>query len=29
MSRVQWYRHALRRDNGDVLGRVLDFEVAE
>ena len=28
-SKVQWYGHALRRDNGDVLRRALDFEVAE
>ena len=27
-SRVRWYGHALRRDNGDVLRRALDFEVA-
>ena len=26
--RVRWYGHVLRRDNGDVLRRVLDFEVA-
>ena len=25
---VRWYGHALRRDNGDVLKRALDFEVA-
>ena len=24
-SRVQWYGHVLRRDNGDVLRRLLDF----
>ena len=28
VSGVQWYGHVLRRDNGDVLRRVLDFEVA-
>ena len=28
-SVVQWYGHILRRDNGDVLRRALDFEVAE
>ena len=28
MSRVRWYGHVLRRDNGDVLRRALDFEVA-
>ena len=28
-SGVRWYGHALRRDNGDVLRRALDFEVAE
>ena len=28
-SGVQWYRNVLRRDNGDVLRRVLDFEVVE
>ena len=28
-SGVRWYRHVLRRDNGDILRRVLDFEVAE
>ena len=27
-SGVQWYGHILRRDNGDVLRRALDFEVA-
>ena len=27
-SGVQWYGHVLRRDNGDVLRRALDFEVA-
>ena len=26
-SGVQWYGHVLRRDNGDTLRRVLDFEV--
>ena len=26
---MQWYEHVLRRNNGDVLRRVLDFEVAE
>ena len=26
-SGVQWYGHVLRRDNGDVLRRTLDFEV--
>ena len=25
---MRWYRHVLRRDYGDVLRRVLDFEVA-
>ena len=25
---VRWYGHVLRRDNGDVLRRALDFEVA-
>ena len=28
-SGVQWYGHVLRRDNGDVLRKALDFEVAE
>ena len=28
-SGVRWYEHVLRRDNGDVLRRALDFEVAE
>ena len=28
-SGVQWYGHVFRRDNGDVLRRALDFEVAE
>ena len=27
-SGLRWYRRVLRRDNGDVLRRVLDFEVA-
>ena len=27
-SGVRWYGHILRRDNGDVLRRALDFEVA-
>ena len=27
-SRVQWYGHVLRRNDGDVLRRALDFEVA-
>ena len=27
-SKVRWYGHVLRRDNGDVLSRALDFEVA-
>ena len=26
-SGVQWYRHVMRRNNGDVLSRALDFEV--
>ena len=26
---MQWYGHVLKRDNGDVLRRVLDFKVAE
>ena len=26
---VRWYEHVLRRDNGDILRRTLDFEVAE
>ena len=25
-SGVQWYEHALRGDNGDILKRALDFE---
>ena len=25
---VQWYGHVLRRNNGDVLRKALDFEVA-
>ena len=25
-SGVRWYGHVLRRDNGDALGRALDFE---
>ena len=29
MSEVRWYGHVLRRDNGDVLSRALDFIVAE
>ena len=28
-SGVRWYGHVLRKDNDDVLRRVLDFEVAE
>ena len=28
MSGVRWYEHLLKRDNGDVLRRALDFEVA-
>ena len=28
VSGVRWYGHVLRRDNGDVLRRELDFEVA-
>ena len=28
-SGVQWYGHVLIRDNGDVLRRALNFEVAE
>ena len=28
-SGVRCYEHVLRRDNGDVLKRALDFEVAE
>ena len=28
-SGVRQYRHVLRRDNGDGLGRALDFKVAE
>ena len=27
-SGVQWYGHVLRRDNGEVLRREMDFEVA-
>ena len=27
-SGVRWYGHVLRRDNDDILRRVLDFEVA-
>ena len=27
-SGVRWYGHVLRRDNGDVLRRTMDFEVA-
>ena len=27
-SGVRWYGHVLRRDNGDVLRRALDFEAA-
>ena len=27
VSGVRWYGHVLRRDNGDVLRRALDFEV--
>ena len=27
-SGVRWYEHVLRRDNGDVLRRALDFKVA-
>ena len=27
-SRVRWYEHVLRRDNGDVLRRALNFKVA-
>ena len=27
-SGVRWYGHVFRRDNGDVLRRALDFEVA-
>ena len=27
-TRVRWYEHVLRRDNGDVLRRALDFEAA-
>ena len=29
MSGVQWYGHVLRRDNGDVLRKTLDFEMVE
>ena len=29
VSGVRWYGHVLRRDNGDVLRRALDFEVVE
>ena len=28
VSKVRWYGHVLRRDNGDVWRRALDFEVA-
>ena len=28
-SRVRWYGHVLRRNNGDILRRGLDFEVVE
>ena len=28
VSGVRWHGHVLRRDNGDVLRRVLEFEVA-
>ena len=28
-SGVQWYGHVLRRHNGDVLRKALDFKVAE
>ena len=28
-SKVRWCEHVLRRDNGDVFRRALDFEVAE
>ena len=28
-SGVRWYGHVLRRDNGDVLRRALDFEMAK
>ena len=28
-SEVRWYGHVLRRDNGEVLRRELDFKVAE
>ena len=28
-SGVRWYEHVFRRDNGNVLRRVLDFEVTE
>ena len=27
-SGVRWYEHVLRRNNGDVLRRAMDFEVA-
>ena len=27
-SKVPWYGHILRRDNGDVLRRAMDYEVA-
>ena len=27
-SGVRWYGHVLRKENGDVLRRALDFEVA-
>ena len=29
VSGVRWYGHVLRRDDGDVLRRALDFKVAE
>ena len=28
-SEVRWYEHVLRRDNGDVLRRALDFKMVE
>ena len=28
-SGVRWYEHVLKRDNGDVFRRALDFEVVE
>ena len=28
ISEVQWYGHVLRRNDGDVLRRALDFKVA-